>query len=188
MAVTDVPKEGIDILLGNDVLSTCTDHLVFSDDTSSVSVATTRSVARKISANTKEAIGCGPRYGVLNRAEVHQHSEKAQRRMKKYFDRGTRVKLLEVNDLVLKLKEVALGLDQKYNSPYKIIEITAPDTYKLKLVSDPKKVTVAHANKLKKYYTNDVCAANSSETNGNMERLNEDVDIKKYPTIRYYQI
>ena len=99
--------------------------------------------------------------------------------MKIYFDRGSRVKILEVNDLVLILKETALGLEQKYDGSYRIINVTTLDTYQLELVSNPTKVTIAYANKLKKYYSNDVCAANISEVNNNIEVLKEDRDIKK---------
>ena len=88
--------------------------------------------------------------------------------MKIYFDRGSRVKILEVNDLVLILKETALGLEQKYDGSYRIINVTTLDTYQLELVSNPTKVTIAHANKLEKYYSNDVCAANISEVNNDI--------------------
>ena len=46
-------------------------------------------------------------------------------RVKKKYDRGTRVKILDANDFVLKLEEVVLGLDQKYDGPYRIINVTA---------------------------------------------------------------
>ena len=89
------------------------------------------------------------------------------------------MKILNDNGLVLKLKEVALGLDQKYGGPYRKINITAPDTYQLDLVSNPRKVTTTHTNKLKKYYFNDVCVENISEVNNNIEVLGEDIDIKR---------
>ena len=104
--------------------------------------------------STAETIGCGPsRDRKPDWADVQKQSEKAQQRVKKYYDRGTRVKILKVNGIVLKLKEVDLGLDQKYDGPYIIINVTASDTYQLELVNNPTKVTTAHANKLKNITT-----------------------------------
>ena len=69
-----------------------------------------------------------------------RNNQRKHNKVKKYDDRGTRVKILKVNDLVLKLKGVALGLDQKHDGPYKIVKVTATDTYQLELVRNPTNV------------------------------------------------
>ena len=66
------------------------------------------------------------------------------------------MKVLKINDIVLEPGEVTLELDQRYDGPYRIISVKAPDTYQLELVSNPTKVIIAHANKLKKHYSNNV--------------------------------
>ena len=101
-------------------------------------------VSKKNGSRLKRRMGhwqlCKQKWKIIQR--------KHNKELKNYFDRGTRVKVLKINDIVLEPGEVTLELDQRYDGPYRIISVKAPDTYQLELVINPTKVTIAHANKL----------------------------------------